>query len=94
MQAIERIVEAIDAVLKHNRKIRILIEPKPNEPMDQAYLPTMGHALATSFMTRDPKRVGALLETAHAVLAGLDPADEMGYALAHGVGCLQESPSL
>ncbi len=83
-RAIERIVEAIDAVLEHNRRLRVLIEPKPNEPMDQAYLPTIGHAVATSYMTRDPKRVGVLLETAHAVLAGLDPSDELGYALAHG----------
>ena len=27
--------------------------------------------------------MGALIETAHALLAGLDPSDEMGYALAH-----------
>jgi xylose isomerase len=82
--AIERIVEAIDAVLAHDKRIRILIEPKPNEPMDQAYLPTIGAAVATAYLTRDPARVGALLESAHALLAGLDPADEMAYAIAHG----------
>ena len=82
--AVERIVEAIDAVLAHNRRIKVLIEPKPNEPMDQAYIPTIGAAVATGYLTRDPKRVGALLESAHAILAGLDPSDEMAYAMAHG----------
>jgi xylose isomerase len=32
----------------------------------------------------DPSRVGGLIESAHAILAGLDPSDEMAYALAHG----------
>jgi xylose isomerase len=82
--AVARIVEAIDAILAHSKKIRIAIEPKPNEPMDHAYIPTMGHAVATSYITSDPDRVGALMETAHSVLAGLDPSDEMGYALHHG----------
>lgn len=82
--AVERIVQAIDAILAHSGKIRILIEPKPNEPMDQAYIPTIGHAVATSYLTSDPERVGALLETAHAILAGLDPSDDMAYAISHG----------
>ena len=42
--------------------------------MDHAYIPTIGHALAVAQLTRDPKRVGALIESAHAILAGLDPA--------------------
>jgi xylose isomerase len=84
VQANDRIVQAIDRMLAHDDGIRILIEPKPNEPMDQAYLPTIGHAVATAYKTSDPSRVGALLETAHAILAGLDPADEIAYALAHG----------
>ena len=32
----------------------------------------------------DPARVGVLIESAHAILAGLDPSDEMGFALAAG----------
>ena len=61
-----------------------MIETKPNEPIDRNVCPTLGHALAVSAATVDPNRVGALLETAHAVLAGLDPAAEMGFALAMG----------
>ncbi len=79
--ATDRLVEAIDAMLSHDPKIRIAIEPKPNEPMDQAYIPTTGHALALAFRTSDPARVGVNIESAHAILAGLDPSDEMGFAL-------------
>ncbi|MFP6598241.1 MAG: xylose isomerase, partial [Candidatus Hydrogenedentota bacterium] len=32
--------------------------------------------------TKDPSRVGGLIESAHAILAGLDPSDEMAFALA------------
>ena len=42
----------------------------------------MGHVMAVSAATIDPKRVGGNLESAHAVLAGLDPANEIGFALA------------
>ena len=78
-----RIVDAINAILAHSKRIKILIEPKPNEPMVHAYLPTIGHAVATSYLTDDPNRVGALVETAHAILAGQDPSDEMAFALSH-----------
>lgn len=83
-ESVNRIVEAIDALLDYDADIRILIEPKPNEPMDHAYIPTIGHALALAYRTADPGRVGGLIETAHCVLAGLDPSDEMGYALSFG----------
>lgn len=78
------LIEAIDKMLAHNARIRIAIEPKPNEPMDQAYIPTIGHGLAVGYCTSDPARVGVLIETAHAILAGLDPSDEMGFALSFG----------
>jgi xylose isomerase len=84
IRAVDRLVEGLNRMLAADKAIRIAIEPKPNEPMDQAYLPTIGHAIATAYLTDDPTRVGALLESAHAILAGLDPADEMAYALAHG----------
>jgi len=81
--AVERIVEAINDMLAYNPEIKIAIEPKPNEPMDQAYIPTTGHAVAVSYLTSDPERVGVNIESAHVVLAGLDPSDEMGFALAY-----------
>lgn len=80
--AVDRLVAAVNDMLDYNPDIKIAIEPKPNEPMDQAYIPTTGHALALAYLTRNPKRVGVNIETAHVILAGLDPSDEMGFALA------------
>ncbi|MHB0859026.1 MAG: TIM barrel protein [Anaerolineae bacterium] len=82
--ATQRLVEALDALLSYDSGLRIAIEPKPNEPMDLAYVPTMGHALALGYQTQYPARMGVLMESAHSVLAGLDPSDEIGYALAFG----------
>jgi xylose isomerase len=82
--ATEQLLAAIDAMLAYDPALRLAIEPKPNEPMDHAYLPTIGHALAMAYRSADPSRVGGLIETAHAILAGLDPADEMGFALSAG----------
>ena len=82
--SVGRIVDYMDALLEYDPDIRILGEMKPNEPMDQAYLPTVGHFIGLSYRTVDPDRVGALIETAHCILAGLDPSDEMAYALWHG----------
>ena len=81
--AVRQILDAINALLEYDSKIRILIEPKPNEPMDIAYIPTIGHAIGLAYASQDPDRVGGLIETAHAILAGLEPSDEMGYALFH-----------
>lgn len=78
-----RMVEALDTMLEHDKKIKILGEMKPNEPMDHAYAPTTGHFLALSYKTKDPARVGILIESAHAILAGIDPAMEMAFALYH-----------
>jgi xylose isomerase len=83
MLAYERILEAVNALLAHDPNIRILGEMKPNEPMDQAYLPTPGHFLALCYRASDPARCGVLIESAHSILAGLDPSDDMAYALWH-----------
>jgi len=80
--ATHRLLEAVNALLDYDPALRIVIEPKPNEPMDLAYIPTIGHALALGMQSSDPTRVGALVESAHAILAGLDPSDEMSFALA------------
>ncbi|HZL34224.1 MAG TPA: TIM barrel protein [Tepidisphaeraceae bacterium] len=79
----ERMLEFIDAMLEYDKNIRLLGEMKPNEPMDLMYLPTTGHFLAMAYKSRDPSRVGVLIESAHAILAGLDPSDEFAYALFH-----------
>jgi xylose isomerase len=81
--AVGRIVEAMNALLEHDANIRLLGEAKPNEPMDQAYLPTVGHMMGIAYRTADPARVGVLIESAHSILAGLDPSDDMAFALWH-----------
>lgn len=82
-KAVDLLVTAVNQMLAYAPNIKILIEPKPNEPMDLAYIPTIGHAIGLAYLTSDPSRVGALVESAHAILAGLDPSDEMAYAMAH-----------
>jgi xylose isomerase len=81
--AYQRLLDAVNQLLEYDKKIRILGEMKPNEPMDQAYLPTPGHFLALCYRTADPARCGVLIESAHSILAGLDPSDDMAYALWH-----------
>jgi xylose isomerase len=83
-KSVEYLVQAFDKMLAHDKKARLAIEPKPNEPMDHAYIPTIGHALAVAQLCSDPKRVGALIESAHCILAGLDPGDEIDFAMSFG----------
>ena len=82
--AYQRILETINAILAYDAAIEVWIEPKPNEPTDQAYVPTIGHTLALAYASDDHLRVKGLIESAHAILAGLDPSDEMAFALQHG----------
>jgi len=82
--SVGRIADAMNALLEYDENIRILGEMKPNEPMDQAYLPTPGHFMGLVYRTADPSRVGVLIESAHSILAGLDPSDDMAYVLWHG----------
>jgi xylose isomerase len=82
--AYDRLLETVNRMLDYDAGIEIWIEPKPNEPTDQAYVPTIGHAIALAYASKDHRRVKGLIESAHALLAGLDPSDEMAFALAHG----------
>ncbi|NLB80857.1 MAG: TIM barrel protein [Clostridiaceae bacterium] len=84
VQATKWLIEAINGMLTYDKNIKILIETKPNEPIDRSVCPTMGHAMAISAASIDSSRVGGLLESAHAILAGLDPASEIGFAMAMG----------
>ncbi len=83
-EQIYQLRDALNALLEYDADIRICIEPKPNEPVDSAIVSTIGHAIALGQITNAPERCGCLVETAHSVLAGLDPGDDMGFALACG----------
>ena len=84
VQKINQLIDSINSMLSYDKKIKVLIESKPNEPIDRSYCGTIGHVMAVSAASIDPKRVGAVLESAHAILAGLDPANEMAFALKFG----------
>jgi len=84
VEKIGKLIDSIDDMLAYDPKIHVLIESKPNEPIDRSYCGTIGHVMAVSAATKDPARVGAVLESAHAILAGLDPANEMAFALKFG----------
>ncbi len=84
VEGVHRLIESVNNMLSYDKNIKVLIEPKPNEPIDRSFCPTVGHVMGVSAATIDPARVGTVLESAHAILAGLDPAIEMAFALSFG----------
>ena len=73
--ALDRYKEALDFlcsyVAEKGYKIKFAIEPKPNEPRGDAFLPTVGHALAFINELEKPEMVGLNPEVAHETMAGL-----------------------
>jgi xylose isomerase len=60
------------------------VEPKPNEPRGDIYLPTVGHALAFISTLDHPEMVGVNPEVAHERMAGLDFVHAVAQALDAG----------
>jgi xylose isomerase len=83
-RATQQLLDALNTLLAYEARARITIEPKPNEPMDLSYIPTIGHGIALGYQTSHPLRMGVLMESAHAILAGLDPSDEISFAMSSG----------
>jgi len=73
--ALDRYKEALDFlcsyVAEKGYDIKFAIEPKPNEPRGDAFLPTVGHALAFINELEKPEMVGLNPEVAHETMAGL-----------------------
>jgi xylose isomerase len=84
LESYGRYLDYLNALLDYDPSIRILGEMKPNEPMDAAYCPSPGHFLALGARTSDPRRVGVLIESAHSMLLGADPGEDMAFALSLG----------
>lgn len=84
VKMIKQLVTSLDKILDYDDAIKIMIEPKPNEPIDKSYAGTAGHALALGQMTIDPARMGLLVESAHSTMAGLEPTHDMAFGLAAG----------
>jgi len=80
--------EALDFLcyyVRRNRyKMKFSIEPKPNEPRGDIYLPTAGHVLGFIATLDYPKMVGTNPEIAHVKMAGLNPYHEIAQALEAG----------
>ena len=61
--------------------LRFAIEPKPNEPRGDIFLPTVGHALHFITTLDHPEMVGVNPEVAHETMAGLNFVHGVGQAL-------------
>ena len=61
--------------------LRFALEPKPNEPRGDIFLPTIGHALAFIYTLDEPEMVGLNPEVAHDTMAGLDFSHGVAQAL-------------
>src|ERR671928_1006178 len=83
--ALERYREAIDIlsdyVVEQGYDLRFAIEPKPNEPRGDIFLPTVGHALHFISTLQRPEMVGVNPEVAHETMAGLSFHHAVGQAL-------------
>jgi xylose isomerase len=71
-------------VLDNGYNIKFSIEPKPNEPRGDLYLPTVGSVLAFIQTLDHPEMVGTNPEVAHIKMAGLNVYHEFAQALDAG----------
>jgi xylose isomerase len=60
-----------DYIVDRGYELDIAIEPKPNEPRGNLFLPTVGHALAFIHELENPEMVGLNPEFAHETMSGL-----------------------
>lgn len=60
---------------------RLAIEPKPNEPRGDIYMPTSGHALGLIATLEKPENCGLVIELAHSWMAGLNAVHDVAQAL-------------
>jgi xylose isomerase len=83
--AYDRFKEAMDAlcayVLDRGYDMRFALEPKPNEPRGDIFLPTVGHALAFIERLEHPELVGLNPEVGHEQMAGLNFVHGVAQAL-------------
>jgi xylose isomerase len=83
--ALDRYREAINVLAEYSvgqgYDLRFAMEPKPNEPRGDAFLPTVGHALHFISTLDRPDMVGVNPEVAHETMAGLSFFHAVGQAL-------------
>ncbi len=94
VEAIKRLREGLN-YLQHYidqqgyKGYRLAIEPKPNEPRGDTYLPTVGHALGLIATLDKPANCGLVVEIAHSRMAGLNSYHDIAQPLEVGklFGC-------
>jgi xylose isomerase len=86
--ALDRYREAIDTLAQYVKDrgygIRFALEPKPNEPRGDIYLPTVGHALAFIATLEHADIVGLNPEVGHEQMSNLNFVHAIAQALWHG----------
>ena len=86
--ALDRYREAIDTLAAYVKDrgygIRFALEPKPNEPRGDIFLPTVGHALAFISTLEHADIVGLNPEVGHEQMSNLNFVHAIAQALWHG----------
>jgi xylose isomerase len=86
--ALDRFKEAFDILCQYNLDqgygLRFALEPKPNEPRGDMFLPTIGHAMAFIETLEHPEMVGLNPEVGHEQMAGLNFVHGVAQALWQG----------
>ncbi len=86
--AFARYKEGLDTVAGHIKAqgygLRVALEPKPNEPRGDIFLPTVGHALAMIAELEHGDIVGLNPETGHEQMANLNYTHQLAQALWSG----------
>lgn len=82
---LERYREGVDTIAGYIKTqgydLRIALEPKPNEPRGDIFLPTVGHALAFIAELEHGDIVGVNPETGHEQMANLNYTHQLAQAL-------------
>jgi xylose isomerase len=86
--ALDRYREAIDTLAQYvtdrGLGLRFALEPKPNEPRGDIFLPTVGHALAFIATLDHADMVGLNPEVGHEQMSNLNFVHAIAQALWHG----------
>jgi xylose isomerase len=87
-EALKWFRDAINFLCEYARSqryaLKFALEPKPNEPRGDIWLPTIGHMLAFIYTLDHPDMVGLNPEVAHDTMAGLDFSHGVAQALEAG----------
>ncbi|MGY1779623.1 xylose isomerase [Geodermatophilus sp. SYSU D01036] len=86
--ALDRYREGIDTLAQYSEDrgygLRFALEPKPNEPRGDIFLPTIGHAIAFINTLEHADLVGVNPEVGHEQMAGLNYTHGIAQALWQG----------